>query len=947
MDGPRSLQSTLAARPIHLLLELGQGGMGTVYLAVERGPAGFHKLKVVKRLRADLGADDQLAKMFLDEARLSARLIHPNIVQTNEVGFDGAHYFIEMEYVEGQSLDSLARRADREGGMPVPEALWILTQTLAGLHYAHELRDTSGAPLNVVHRDVSPHNVLVGYEGTVKLLDFGIAKAADSQFETQTGVVKGKTTYMAPEQAERRPVDRRADLFSVGVMLWQLLAERRLWEGLSDLDILARLRDGRIPRLADVRPSVPGRLDAICARALAGRPEDRYATAAELQADLEDYMEGAGVHANARRVARLMERIFSERRAAVQAEIDRQIRALEANPDTTQRDVPLLADAPGYDESNDSKELPRGASEATRNERPARQREPKLEQVGPSSETTEATEATTTARGVASHAPRTVGGSRPRALVMLTGLGVAVASLLVGLVAVRQWRSDKEDTATTAASASGPARCAHNADCLPGPDGGATRCRKDTGACVALATPDCHAVAAKRDAENDETLWFGAMFHLTGPYADEIGKPYERGVEVAWQDFERITNGVPSTGGAGRSTPIGLVVCDDYAHASEVAHHLVADVGVPAILGFGTSQELIELATSTFIPSDVLAISVMDGSPLISTIPHPQGTPRLVWRTTLAGRMLIEPLATLVPAIVEPSLRTRGVVRPGESMRIAVLRYDSVQGSSLSEILVKSLTFNGKSVVDNEHEFEEFVMASEAAPEKDAKLVDAMVRFAPHVVLREGGDGVVHRVIEPLEGAWPSSNQRGRPVYLSANNLGGPALDAAIAKAPDLRGRMFGAYGPLKTPTNRRFTMRYNEAEDEDKKTPYTMAPAASYDGFYALVFAAYWARLNGKGVTGASLSEGMAHLVPPAQQVEVGPEGILAGANTMRNEGRIDLVGASTDLDFDLASGDVQGDLVLQCMRPERRAGKLEAQEIGLRYDARTRKWTGKLECP
>src|SRR5215469_16235440 len=153
-----------ARRGTRLLLELGRGGMGVVYLALAVGPGGFAKLKVVKRLRAELAEEPRARQMFLDEARLAARLLHPNVVQTNEVGFDGKHYFLEMEYLEGQSLDALQRRAAVTGAtVPLPVAIWILVQTLAGLHHAHELADLDGQPLHVVHRDVSPHNVMITY----------------------------------------------------------------------------------------------------------------------------------------------------------------------------------------------------------------------------------------------------------------------------------------------------------------------------------------------------------------------------------------------------------------------------------------------------------------------------------------------------------------------------------------------------------------------------------------------------------------------------------------------------------------------------------------------------------------------------------------------------------------------------------------------------------------
>src|SRR6185437_1077783 len=184
-----------------LIAELGHGGMAEVYLAVVRGPAGFNKLVVIKQIRPQLAEDPEFLGMFLDEARLAARLSHPNVVQTNEVGQEGNRYFIAMEYLEGQPLNRILHRLQKSGGLPLGLHIKILSDVLAGLHHAHELADYDGTALEVVHRDVTPHNVFVTYEGQVKVVDFGIAKAAGRAGETRHGVIKGKAPYMAPEQA--------------------------------------------------------------------------------------------------------------------------------------------------------------------------------------------------------------------------------------------------------------------------------------------------------------------------------------------------------------------------------------------------------------------------------------------------------------------------------------------------------------------------------------------------------------------------------------------------------------------------------------------------------------------------------------------------------------------------------------------------------------------------
>ena len=215
--------------PYRLIACLGHGGMADVHLAVSVAEATrFQKLLVVKLLKPELGAEPEFIEMFLDEARLAARLNHPNVVHTLEVAQDRGRYFIAMEYLEGQPLNRILRSAEAMSGLDMATRLTLLLRALAGLDYAHELVDYDGTPLNVVHRDVSPGNILVGYDGQIKITDFGIAKARDSTIETRVGVFKGKTSYMAPEQAKPGSVDRRADVYSAGVILWELIVGRRM-----------------------------------------------------------------------------------------------------------------------------------------------------------------------------------------------------------------------------------------------------------------------------------------------------------------------------------------------------------------------------------------------------------------------------------------------------------------------------------------------------------------------------------------------------------------------------------------------------------------------------------------------------------------------------------------------------------------------------------------------
>ena len=297
---------------------LGQGGMADVFLAVARGPVGFNKLAVVKRLRNP----DDVARldMFLDEARLSARLSHPNIVNTYEVGEAKGQYFIAMEYLEGQPLQAIvSTKNTRVKPLDETTAAFVAMQALKGLHYAHELADYDGTPLGVVHRDVSPHNLFITYQGEVKLLDFGIAKAALNSTQTETGVLKGKIRYMAPEQIGERNVDRRADIYALGIVLWEMLAGRPLYRG-DVTSILTRIAMEDPPLLRTVREDIAPELETIVHKALVRDLDARYATADAMRVDLEAFLRGKQDGADSA-LARMMNDQFAETRDAVRARI--------------------------------------------------------------------------------------------------------------------------------------------------------------------------------------------------------------------------------------------------------------------------------------------------------------------------------------------------------------------------------------------------------------------------------------------------------------------------------------------------------------------------------------------------------------------------------------------------------------------------------------------------
>jgi serine/threonine-protein kinase len=328
--------SVVIGKPIgrYLILEeLARGGMGEVYLAVQEGLANFSKLLVVKTLRPSLARDPLFINMFMDEARLTAQLNHPNIAQTNEVGVHEGIYFIAMEFLEGQPLQRL--RTSFKGA--TSQALravevTVVSDTLLGLHYAHESRDVDGRPMNVVHRDATPHNIFITYEGQVKVVDFGIAKMSHASHETATGTIKGKLAYMAPEQAEGiSGIDRRADVFSLGVVLWEALAGRRMWDVGNDIAILGSLHQKLIPSIRDFAKDVPEELLAVVDRAVAHDRERRFPTALAFHEALEAAVElHPQFRAGPKAVARLMAQQLDWHRIKLRSQIEDKIMRLRS-----------------------------------------------------------------------------------------------------------------------------------------------------------------------------------------------------------------------------------------------------------------------------------------------------------------------------------------------------------------------------------------------------------------------------------------------------------------------------------------------------------------------------------------------------------------------------------------------------------------------------------------
>lgn len=294
-----------------LIKRIATGGMAEIHLAKLLGEAGFEKEIVIKRILPQWTADDEFIRMLIDEAKIAVQLSHPNIVGVYELARDGEIYYIAMEYLHGVDLRRLMQKAAGKG-IPWEVALTVIADVLEGLAYAHTKRDTSGRHLKIVHRDISPQNILVSFDGSVKIADFGIAKAASRSHETIAGVLKGKFAYMSPEQANHEPLDGRSDLFSTAVVLYELLTGNRLFYRSSDQETLHQVRQCRVLFEEKAQKKIPPRLQEIVLKGLAKDPADRYPDASLFRDDLLKFARRSRKAFKRETLVSFLEKLFRE-----------------------------------------------------------------------------------------------------------------------------------------------------------------------------------------------------------------------------------------------------------------------------------------------------------------------------------------------------------------------------------------------------------------------------------------------------------------------------------------------------------------------------------------------------------------------------------------------------------------------------------------------------------
>jgi serine/threonine protein kinase len=325
-----SLRSHMLKTELRSLFVVGQGGMGSVEVALETTKGGGQSVVALKRMLPSGVLDKRQIEMFLREAKLASLLVHPNVVHATSFGEISGELLLVMEYVEGEPLSRvLAAVQERYGCLALPFVAYVLAEICEGLHAAHELRDGAGRLLNVVHRDVSPHNVMVAYEGQIKLLDFGVAKieAIEADGRTKTGEVKGKTAYMSPEQAMGDAIDRRSDIYSLGAVLFEAVSGRKMWGGGTDLEVLRRLALEEPPALSNVAPGTPPAICQLQERLVARDPSKRPSTALEVAEELRAFIAHSGARTDRESVSAFMAGLFASeighRRTALRVAVEK------------------------------------------------------------------------------------------------------------------------------------------------------------------------------------------------------------------------------------------------------------------------------------------------------------------------------------------------------------------------------------------------------------------------------------------------------------------------------------------------------------------------------------------------------------------------------------------------------------------------------------------------
>jgi branched-chain amino acid transport system substrate-binding protein len=517
--------------------------------------------------------------------------------------------------------------------------------------------------------------------------------------------------------------------------------------------------------------------------------------------------------------------------------------------------------------------------------------------------------------------------------VVLLGAGTAVRR--VQLATVTKTAGTAVASASASASALTPA-CTAKA-CAAAHPGEAWVCRKSDSACVAVASEDCTPHFEPGDVGKEDTVWVGAMFPLKGADAKTSGDKPELGVEFARTEVAEATRPFDSPTSTRHVRRIAEVECDDATNAMRAAKHLVEDVGVPAIIGFGLGDRLVEVATAELMPHEVIALAPLTQNPNVTRIPRPTTLPPMVWRTTFSA----EQAAAAAARLVDRALVSARIVSP--ALPNVVFAHTRTQRNQwFADRFYRGLVDDTVPEGTSKRTYDEVVLDGDAASAIERQRVaTSITNLAPDVVVFGGPTELLPPIVEAIERSWASS-RRPRPSYL-LNICTTEAFDAYLGRSLERRRRLYALCSPSDTVENARFVARFNS----HASTPVTLQanPSSSYDAFYAIAYAAF--SLTDQRVGGVPLARAFGRLGSPGVHIEVGPIGIFDGIRALDAGGNIDLTGAASSLDFDLSTGEIQSDLVLVCPGIDASGAAYGDVDSGIVFRARTNAVEGTSHCP
>jgi tRNA A-37 threonylcarbamoyl transferase component Bud32 len=503
------------------------------------------------------------------------------------------------------------------------------------------------------------------------------------------------------------------------------------------------------------------------------------------------------------------------------------------------------------------------------------------------------------------------------AVVALAGAGIAAA---------------ERRPAPPAPGPAARAECARNRDCVSQHSGAPYACRASDHACVPIASEDCEPRFEPSDLMNDDTVWLGAMFPTHGAAADDFGTMNVEAADQARKEIARATRGAADA--AGRVPQIALVVCDDVTDSARAAKHLADDVGVPAVFGFRSGQEVIELTASVLLPRGVLSVATLTASPQITRVPQAPDGPRMVWRTTYSFDGAGEAIARVISDVLEAG-------RPQGSTRIALMRDDLVGAASFAESFFRRLRFNGKTALENRDDYQEITLPPDAPAPAIEMAAKKLADATPTIVVAHGDYTRNERVFDRFEALLPRGATR--PTYVLV--LTSPRNYAHfMGTSADRRHRILSVDTAPNEANNTSFVARYNQIHATRVSRDFN--GGVTYDAFYLLAYAVFASAERPAG--GAAVASAFARLLPPGRPIDVGPSQVADALASLSGGGAIDLQGVASGLDFDLATGEEPSDYRVYCAGVDARGSPTpEDVPSGVTFDAKTGRVDGTLRCP